>query len=85
MSFHRAQKGQWRIAKPFADRILAHRLEGARGAAGQAGYTRFEIARAILHFAVEEMMLVGRDPNVLDAVLEEANSLAILVEPPRVE
>lgn len=65
----------------FADRMLAHRLAGVREAARDAGYTRFEIARAILHFAVEEMMAVGRDPDVLDAALEEATSLAALVAP----
>lgn len=63
----------------FADRMLAHRLNGLREAASAAGYTRFEIARAILHFAVEEMMDVGRDPDVLDAALEEATALATMV------
>lgn len=65
----------------FADRMLAHRLNGVREAASEAGYTRFEIARAILHFAVEEMMVVGRDPAVLDAALEEATALAAMVAP----
>ncbi len=31
----------------FADRMLCHRLKGVREAASEAGYTRFEIARAI--------------------------------------
>lgn len=60
----------------FADRMLAHRLAGVREAASEAGYTRFEIARAILHYGVEEMMLVGRDPEVIDAALEETTTLA---------
>lgn len=63
----------------FADRMLAHRLNAVREAASAAGYTRFEIARAILHFAVEEMMVVGRDPDVLDAALEEATAIAEIV------
>lgn len=65
----------------FAERMVAHRLNAVREAASAAGYTRFEIARAMLHFAVEEMMVVGRDPDVLDAALEEATSLAALVAP----
>lgn len=63
----------------FADRMLAHRLAAVRQVASAAGYTRFEIARAILHFAIEEMMIVGRDPDVLDAALEEATALAEIV------
>lgn len=74
---------EWRGAhrQAFADRMLAHRLNSVREAASAAGFTRFEIARAILHYGIEEMMLVGRDPDVIDAALEEATSLAALVAP----
>lgn len=65
----------------FAERMVAHRLNAVREAASDAGFTRFEIARSILHYAVEEMMLVGRDPDVIDAALEEAAELAQIVEP----
>lgn len=64
----------------FADRMLAHRLNGVCEAASAAGYTRFEIARAMLRFAVEEMMVVGCDPELLDAAFEEATFLAAVVE-----
>lgn len=73
-------EGRGTHRQAFADRTLAHRLKGVREAASEAGYTRFEIARAILRFAVEEMMVVGRDPDVLDAALEEATALAQIVK-----
>lgn len=80
-AFQSRPEGPGAHRQAFADRMLTHRLNGVREAASVAGYTRFEIARAILHFAIEEMLIASRDPDVLDAALEEATALAVLVNP----
>jgi hypothetical protein len=63
----------------FAERMVAHRLNAVREAASAAGFTNFEIARAILHYGIEEMMFVGRDPELVDAAIEEATAVAQVV------
>lgn len=64
----------------FAERWVTHRMETIRQAAEAAGFSRFEFARAILHYSVEEMLWVGRDAEVVDAALAEATALAALVD-----
>jgi hypothetical protein len=66
----------------FAERWATHRLEALREAAETAGFNKFEFARAVLHYAVEEMMWVGRDADVVDAALNEAATLAEMVSEP---
>jgi len=64
----------------FAERWVTNKLEATRQAADAAGFSRFEFARAVLHYAVEEMLWVGRDEDVVDAALAEATALAALVD-----
>ena len=55
----------------FAERWVTHRLKALREAADAAGFSAVEFARAVLHYAVEEMLWVGRDLDVVDAALGE--------------
>ena len=64
----------------FAERALAHKLNTVRDAAGAAGFTKFEISLAMLRYGVREMMVAGRDPDVIDAALAEATALAMVIK-----
>lgn len=72
---HRPWKRCGAGRQPFADRAVAHCLN-ARDALAESGFTKFVFALAML---IDELLFVGRDPNVVDDALREAREIATLV------
>lgn len=64
----------------FCERWVTHRIEGVRQAAEAAGLSKFEFARAVLHYGVEEMLLIGRDADLVDAAVAEATLLSAVLD-----
>lgn len=77
---NRRWTGQGSHRQAFAERALAHRLKAVKDEASASGFTTFEVSLAILRFGVREMMIAGRDPDVIDAALSEATALARVIE-----
>lgn len=83
MSQDMARNRPWKRSgaerQAFADRAVAHRMHALGDALAISGFTKFEVALAMLHYSVDELMFVGRDPEVLDDALREARELAQIV------